>query len=412
MKKIINDNGIINEGYIKLSYKERQQVEEMLPKIIKVISGKDLGYDNFKKIGVIDGVLADNKSRVSTTIYVGNDSNPDLKDANGYFNRKSRLDLSDNMVLITQRKFTKYFKGIFKFGFDMYKKLSGVENYGLELLRKTLKHELIHSKDPKMNQYYIQDKSYNKDLKSYFGSKTEFPPMTGQFLEAIIFAVDRAYNMGMEKDTVLSALNNLEMFYAGKVKYLSTEAWDFIGGDKTRNELQDLVKKMFYDIKLIVYDITKITFTSPIEIYDYYLKMIKQHNPKGYNKFLRELYKTIIISRKKAIELYKLDTKNKITITGTSIDEINSKLSNDWKNEYINPKSVEFKTSPNYYTLSFNRGTVKANLIVIMHEYTANAKSTMPFEDRVKILDYNEYFIPLKKDVKNPDLKWVVFIAT
>lgn len=308
MKILINEDqlrNIINEGSIRLTPSERQQVEEMLPKIIEVISGKDLGYDNFVKVGVIDGILADNKHKISTTIYVGNDSRPEHKESLGYFNRNNKLDLSDNIVVIIQRQFTKYFKGVFKFGFDMYKKLSGVENYGLERLRLTLKHELIHSKDPKRNQYYVQDKSIKNDEKSYYGSKAEFTTMTGKFLEAIIVGVDRAYNMGMKKDNLLSALDSIEMFYSGKENYLNNDAQDFIGGDKTGNELQNLARRMFYDIKLIIYDRTKFWLQSPIEAYDAYLKMIKKHNPKGYNKFLRELYKTIIEARKKTIELYK-----------------------------------------------------------------------------------------------------------
>lgn len=133
MKILINENqlsNIINEGSIRLTPSERQQVEEMLPKIIEVIKGKDLGVGEFEEIGVIDGVLA-NGDFLQTTIYVGVDTRKNVKNAMGYFQRMNPHDLTDNVIVIQQRQYAKYFKGISKYRFDIEKEVLGNENMGI-----------------------------------------------------------------------------------------------------------------------------------------------------------------------------------------------------------------------------------------------------------------------------------------
>jgi hypothetical protein len=407
MKIIINENqlrSVINEGSIRLTYKERQQVEEMLPKIIEVIGGEDLGAGNYKEIGVIDGVLA-NGDFVKTTIYVGVD--PRNKGAAGYFHRMNTHDLTDNIIVVQQKSFSKYFKEFSKYDNE-------TKRFIIQLLRKTLVHELIHSKDPKENQYTPKKDKYGYDKESYYGSRTEFVTMTGQFFEAILSGVDSSYKLKKTKEQILDALNNILMVYSGKEKIFNQNAKDFIQGNKNRTIFKEIInnivdflnKPIFADNPAPV-----VVNNTAIETYAYYLKMIKKYNAKEYNKYLRELYKTINEAKDKTKELYKLGNE-KITIKGDSMEDLEMKLENNYKDQYIDPKSIEF--NPDNYTISFKPGTTKAKSIYLMFEYTDKPNTTpyklMPIGERLKIIGTYNYFIILNKDLTSPKLKWVIFI--
>lgn len=88
MKILINEDqlsDIINEGSIRLTPSERQQVEDILPKAIEVITGKDLGsstgwWGAFKKIGTIRAVSADGE-KILIDIFVGNNISDETKTA-------------------------------------------------------------------------------------------------------------------------------------------------------------------------------------------------------------------------------------------------------------------------------------------------------------------------------------------
>ena len=418
MKILINENqlrNIINEGSIRLTYKERQQVEEMLPKIIEVIKGKDLGVGEFEEIGVIDGILA-NGDFLQTTIYVGVDTRKNVKNAMGYFQRMNPHDLTDNVIVIQQRKYAKYFKGISKYRFDIEKEVLGNENMGIESLRKTLVHELIHSKDPILNQYTKKNEKADKSNKDYYASKTEFVTMTGQFFEAILEGVNSSYNLNKTKEQIMDALNNILLVYSGKKRIFNQNAKDFIQGSKNRTAFQDIINKPFNFFNIPIYlkfidAKDNLIHDTAIDTYDYYLKMVKKYNPKEYNRFLRELYRTTNEAKDKTKEIYKLGNE-KITIKGDSMEDLEMKLENNYKNQYMDPKSIEF--NPDNYTISFKPGSTKAKSIYLMFEYTdkpdSNPYKLMPIGERAKIVGAYNYFVMLNNDLTNPKLKWVIFI--
>jgi malonyl CoA-acyl carrier protein transacylase len=92
----------------------------------------------------------------------------------------------------------------------------------------------------------------------------------------------------MEKKDIINGLDNILMLYAGKTKSFNQNAKDLIQGSGKRNVFQKvIVNSNIYQKYLVSGNFT------PVETYHAYLQKIKEHNPKGYNKFLRELYKTI-----------------------------------------------------------------------------------------------------------------------
>lgn len=90
------------------------------------------------------------------------------------------------------------------------------------------------------------------------------------------------------KKDIINGLDNILMLYAGKTKSFNQNAKDLIQGSGKRNIFQKvIVNSNIYQKYLISSNYT------PVETYHAYLQKIKEHNPKGYNRFLRELYKTI-----------------------------------------------------------------------------------------------------------------------
>lgn len=277
---------IFQEGALQLTSDERNQVEAMLPDIIKVISGKYIGDNMKKQVGDINAVSAD-KTPIKVGIYVGN--NLYNKNADAYYQTNDKNNPDDNEILIQQFHFSPYFKGLAGLDMKLTKIATGNENTGIERLRKVLKHELIHAKDPAVNQRYMNEPySYNPEI--YYKSWTEFQTMTGQFFEAITTGVDRAFELGMSKDEVLKALNNILEYYSGKTKTFNQEAKDFIQGSGKRNIFQSLIN--FF---------TKLP--SSIDDYAAYIASIKKYNPEGYKEFLGDLYKTVDQARDKVKNL-------------------------------------------------------------------------------------------------------------
>ena len=285
---------MVKEGTISLTPEERSQVEDLIPDIIEAISGGYIGDNRQLEIGEIDALSAD-KTPIKVKIFVGN--NLSLKNADGYYQTNDPKNPTDNLILIQQFHYAPYFKGLSGLDLKLTKIATGNENIGLEKLRKVLKHELIHAKDPAENQHY-SNRGYNSDnAEIYYKSWTEFQSMTGQFFEAITTGVDRALRLGMSKDDILKALNNILQYYSGKTKIFNQEAKDFIQGSGKRNIFQSLIN-FFTNLK------------SAIEDYAGYLSMIKKYNPEGYKEFLTDLYKTVDQAKDKLKTLQEMQQIN------------------------------------------------------------------------------------------------------
>jgi hypothetical protein len=272
---------ILEEGTLQLTPDERNQVEEILPDIIDTISGRYIGDNMAQTVGIIKYLSAD-KTPSEVKIQVGN--NLSQKNANGYYQTNDPKNPTDNIILLQQFHFQPYFNKIGK----LYSTATGDKNPGIEAVRRVLKHELIHAKDPSVNQHYLKEPYDSSDNSVYYKSWAEFQTMTGQFFEAITTGVDRALNSGMPKEKISRALDNILKTYAGK-EVLTQDTADFIQDTGKRNIFQSLIKFA----ENIISNITGISVLGALDAYVLYLKNIKQYNPEGYKEFLTDLYKTI-----------------------------------------------------------------------------------------------------------------------
>jgi hypothetical protein len=276
----------LNEGVIQLTSEERNQIEKMIPRIIDVIEKKYLKPDQFEGIGYINFTSADGTPG-KVYVWVGND----MPSASGYHQRKDFKDLNDNYIVIQQNSYSPYFNVLW----NTYSNFIGDKNMGIELLRKTLKHELIHAKDPAINQHVspLTYKNYDSSKPElYYKSWIEFQTMTGQFFESIITGVDRIMKSDPSEKNVRKieiALNDILNFYSGKSKTIKQETIDFIQNTDANN------KNIFQKIITFVSKASGVTLLNlnAFFVYNDFISKIKKYHPEAYNEFLKDLYKTI-----------------------------------------------------------------------------------------------------------------------
>jgi hypothetical protein len=283
-----NSQPKLYEGILQLTPSERDQIEEMLPMIIDVIAGEEIkpGFDNLEPIGEIDFTSADGKPG-KVIIAVANDA-PNLM---AYYEKMDPKNLEDNYIMIQQNNFkSRYFSA-------SSDKWRGGKNAGEEFLRSTLKHELIHAKDPAMNQHKSEKpENYSYEPEVYYKSWEEFKAHTGEFFESIITRVDKIMKSNPSDADIKKieiALNDILNFYSGKSKEPKQETIDFIQGVRSRVEFPKSFK-FVNDIVNMSKSSNKISNKN--SLYGGFIKdinKIKKYNPESYNEFLRDLYKTI-----------------------------------------------------------------------------------------------------------------------
>lgn len=274
----------LNEGAIQLTSNENQQIEELIPKIIGFLEGPTISKSEFKLAGQIRYEFAD-KTPGKAMVYVGNDD----PNSNGYYQTQDPKDPEDNYIVIQQSKFLRYFQNVLAKG---YSTLTGDKNQGIELLRKTLKHELIHAKDPAVNHRHLEEPYDTSKPEIYYKSWAEFQTMTGQFFESITTGVFRMMKEDPSKqnaDKIKKILDEILNFYAGKSKTLSQDVMDFIQGTDKRNIFQKAIKSIEQTLSGIV----GMRITTALDVYISYINQIKKYNPEGYKEFLKDLYKII-----------------------------------------------------------------------------------------------------------------------
>jgi len=267
--KMIKLIDILNEGTIQLTSKERDQIETLLPKVIDAIKGPSLKKTEYKLVGVINFESAD-KTLGSTRVFVGNDGI-----GGGYFQTLDPKNPTDNYIVVQQDVYKDFF-GILGKG---YSTLTGDEMLGEEEIRRVLRHELIHAKDPAVNQHYLKEPYDSNKPELYYKSWTEFQTMTGQFFETISSAVNRLMSKDISNEDVRKiekSLNEILNFFAGKSKNISQDTIDFIQGNDKRNIFQRIVKFIETTSAKLGIDLG----TNFLNLYIPFLNLIKQYNPE------------------------------------------------------------------------------------------------------------------------------------
>jgi hypothetical protein len=306
---------IIEEGALTLTPDERQQVEDMLPDIISNIKKPFLPNDKAYDIGNIKYKFADGEDGEAKVVVGFIEGN-----AKGQFRTHDPKNRTDNWIIINQVYFSQFFPSSNSFSdFDQRLTIAatGNENTGIERLRQTLKHEVIHAKDPALNHHYLKEPYSSEDEAIYYGSWAEFQTFTGQFFESLVSGTDRVLNKTDNPEDIKKiekALSNILQYFAGKTKTINLDTKEFIDGTGSRNFFQKIFNFLNQTVRM--------PKDSDYALSEYltYLAKIKQYNPEGYKEFLKDLYKTIKSIEEKVNSVS--NTKIKVQEMKTQINEV------------------------------------------------------------------------------------------
>jgi DNA-directed RNA polymerase subunit F len=324
--KMIKLLDILREGTISLTSDEKKQIDKAIPEIIDAIKNPSTSPASYITYKLADG------SPGMVTIYVLDDD----RSSGGYFQANDPNNLKDNDIVIQSYSLSPYFKD-----WDEGRpstQTTDLAKEGIGIIKRVLTHELIHAKDPALNNRYMKEPYDSSKEEIYYKSWTEFQTMTGQFFEAINDSVDRIMNnnpTSSEIELINRSLSDLLDFFSGKEKNISNETKEFITyTPQTKNIFQKI--SSFIDKILLIPSLTGKLFDTYIN----YLNKIKKYNPEGYKEFLKDLYKNIDAIKDKINKVNENDPKKG---TGKKPEGSGRRLYTD-----ENPKDtvrVKFKTA-------------------------------------------------------------------
>lgn len=283
----LNENLILER--IKLTPDEVKFSNEVLKRAKKIFQRGTPSKQSMEGVAVMPFTSADGKPG-KVSFYVDHKGKPGNL---GYYDKKKINDLEDDIIVLNGPFFTPAYSAIKDFVFS---KVTG-ENPDKFLL-DTIKHELIHVKDPGVNQKHLKEPYDSKNPELYYGSWTEFPAQTGEFLEAIsAHAEEKLRNNPNDKEIEIfeRILQNILDVYAGKEKAFYNKTEDFIVGGSKKNVVQSFIKDVISIGGEISNRNTVPQWDSMDTLQRYYNKtqLIKKYNPEGYREFLKDLYKEI-----------------------------------------------------------------------------------------------------------------------
>jgi len=165
----------------------------------------------------------------------------------------------------------------------------------MEDLKRSITHELIHAKDPAVNHHLLKEPYDTNKVEVYYKSWTEFPTMTGQFMEAILRRTDELVQQGLDEEsynTVQVGLQNILDVYSGKQNSFKNETYKLLTTQGNIG-LLEAIAELVVGIGLIILGKSTQPLHTDLDNMAAYISAIKKYNIEGYNEFLKDLYLTV-----------------------------------------------------------------------------------------------------------------------
>jgi hypothetical protein len=237
--------------------------------------------------GTYDYVLADGSpGKVSFTLsYVDNNST-----AHFQRNDTEGTNLEDNIININSKFYIPAFDNIFM---NIWQGFTG--RTPMEDLKRSITHELIHAKDPAVNHHLLKEPYDTNKVEVYYKSWTEFPAMTGQFMEAILRRTDELVQQGLDEEsynTVQVGLQNILDVYSGKQNSFKNETYKLLTTQGNIG-LLEAIAELVVGTGLIILGKSTQPLHTDLDNMAAYISAIKKYNIEGYNEFLKDLYLTV-----------------------------------------------------------------------------------------------------------------------
>lgn len=285
--KLTNNSRLISERRLALTPNDTAIVNKVADTIGNFLESgeadKNTNYDG----GTYDYVLADGSpGKVSFTLsYVDNNST-----AHFQRNDTEGTNLEDNIININSKFYIPAFDNIFM---NIWQGLTG--RTPMEDLKRSITHELIHAKDPAVNHHLLKEPYDTSKVEVYYKSWTEFPTMTGQFMEAILRRTDELVQRGLDEEsynTVQVGLQNILDVYSGKQNSFKNETYKLLTTQGNIG-LLEAIAGLVVSMGLMILGKSTQTLHPDLDNMAAYISAIKKYNIEGYNEFLKDLYLTV-----------------------------------------------------------------------------------------------------------------------
>ena len=293
----------LKEGIISLTPEEEKIARDLVPTFIEGIRNREIDVPLTSPIKY--KMASGEEASFTPFIY----SNADNSLA-GFF-KQNENDLNDNYLGIN---YNYYGPAYDAYLVNVWKDLTG-DNPDEDLLT-SIRHELIHAKDPAVNHKPLKAKYDSSDPTVYYGGWREFPAQTGEFLEVIKNRTEVDIQKGEKNGNLANWANNLSFyfqdildFYSGKDKFFDEATVKWFSGPDTRSDFQRFIKNIanWGGNFLGFYISPNWSQMDILERFVAKIDEIKKYNPEGYKEFQKDLY----------VLIQKL------------VDQINSKLPKD-----------------------------------------------------------------------------------
>lgn len=284
---LVTPSAFVNEGTISLTNNEEQSLKDLIPVFIQAL--KDKNFNVALTSPIKYKMSSGEEALFRPYIYTSKDNSA------AHWRTEDPNDFEDNLIGINGTYWYPAFEGTLE---GIWKKLTG--DNPKESLLSSLRHELIHGKDPAANQKPIKAKYDPSKPELYFGNWLEFPTQTGEFLEAIkVKSYDYLNNNLDNLNQAIPQLNSYYQdildFYSGKDKQFDKETANWLAGGEKGNAVQKFIRKVAdwggyllgahvnpgWDSKGI------------LKQFEWKIDSIRKYNPEGYKEFQKDLYKTI-----------------------------------------------------------------------------------------------------------------------
>ena len=320
-----NNFKLIKESRITITDSEREQIEKLVPEIIKKLETTIVISERTRKrkmkpmkksltiyvwepinrhpdniVGKIKYNLADGTPAVANIVVDG-----DAPHLNAYFEPNDKDNHLDNEIVIQQKplkKIVDFLKSEKTFGTGVrvlkrqwVREIIDID-FLKERIRSLLTHELIHAKDPACNQHFYVEPYEETSADFYFRSSKELVALSSEFFEGITIAVKSALSRSSSKQNkiaIMKSLDDILQYYSGKKALLDESTQKFMkeAGVQSVFTLTQLAKSAVVIVNNLFNKPLK--QTTQMSNYQWFISEIKKNNPEGYKLFLKNLWKTI-----------------------------------------------------------------------------------------------------------------------
>ena len=284
---LTNNSKIISERRLALNPQDVEIVNKVANSVGSFLESGKASKSTTYDAGTYDYVLADGSpGKVSFTLsYVDGNSVASFNrnDAEG-------TNLEDNIININSKAYIPTFDNLFMNIWQAFTKRTPMED-----LKTSITHELIHAKDPALNNHLLKEPYDSSKVEVYYKSWAEFPTMTGQFMEAILRRTNEIIQQGLDKEnynTIKIGLQNILDVYSGKQNMFKNETYKLMSNHNMANILE-IIAQLAVGIGLILTGKNPNSVTDNLDNMALYISAIKQYHIEAYDEFLKDLYLTV-----------------------------------------------------------------------------------------------------------------------